>query len=154
MKTASERKIDIFYDHLKIKGFRNNTILRFKPKLDKFFHYPMSAVTDFVRSDSAKNLDRGLMEINIALDAGQPTKAAKIYKVLNRYHNGVELDIVGANLAFLQGNHEVGIGILRRRMTNGEISDDDFRLCYSALANHYALIGKPDVNNIIKQYLN
>lgn len=154
MQTASERKIDTFYKHLKLAGFRNDSILRFKPKLDKFSHYPMTAVADFVRSDSAKNLDQGLMKINAALEAGQIKKATSIYKVLRRYHQGIALDIVGANLAFLQGKHEVGIEILRSRMTNDEICDEDLRLCYLALGNHYELVSKPEVRDIIKLYLN
>lgn len=153
MKNATERRIDIFYNHLGEQSFHDDAILRFRDRMAKLSRFPLGAVADAVHNGKNRDLLAGMRDIDECLASNQMARAAQLYKVLSRYHEAPELNVLGANIAFLQGCFQSGLELLRREMSRQEADAEILRLCYGALGNYYALSGRKEENALVRQYL-
>lgn len=153
MRGGHDRSDGDFLYQLGLPTIHDDKILRFMPLAQKLARVPINSLGNFVKNNSGPDLDEGLSKINQSMLVNDYAQALKIYLRLKRRHEDLDLDLLGANLFFMQHEQARGLELVSSWMRRGDLSQEDLRKCYEAVANYYKLSNRVNVADSINDYL-
>lgn len=153
MKNDRERSINDFDSHLENPTYEDRAILRFKFARQGLSGISSNDIRATIQQSTSFDLEKELGLIEAALDRNDIGNAFHKAKILARYHEGLNLDQLVARIKPQQIDTSKVLDIIKSRLIQKDISNDDLFNAYQSLASYYDKNGDKKRSAAIQRWL-